>query len=213
MAARRCFEWFLGRNDLGRPLYDANTGGCRDALLQDHLNQNQGAESSLAFYLSLAEIRRAEEIHGKAPHYEPHRSRIHGHRLSPGQQTGAGACLHLVGSRARAPYRGAGAFLGEAEVEEQLAILRADFNGRHLDLEASWRRHYALVRSHLAGQAITDGRLLYIGALFSGEYSLESAALFNPSIVPHPDQTGVPAGRAPFRAEPAGDGRGPYLVY
>jgi len=60
-AARRCFEWFLGRNDLGQPLYDSTTGGCRDALLQDHLNQNQGAESSLAFYLSYAELTRSEE--------------------------------------------------------------------------------------------------------------------------------------------------------
>lgn len=60
-AARRCFDWFLGRNDLGQPLYDATTGGCRDALLQDHLNQNQGAESSLAFYLSWVELKRAEE--------------------------------------------------------------------------------------------------------------------------------------------------------
>lgn len=60
-AARRCFDWFLGRNDLGQPLYDPTTGGCRDALLQDHLNQNQGAESSLAFYLSWVELRRAEE--------------------------------------------------------------------------------------------------------------------------------------------------------
>jgi hypothetical protein len=59
-AARRCFEWFLGRNDLGQPLYDSTTGGCRDALLQDHLNQNQGAESSLAFYLSYAELTRSE---------------------------------------------------------------------------------------------------------------------------------------------------------
>jgi hypothetical protein len=61
VAARRCFDWFLGRNDLGQPLYDASTGGCRDALLQDHLNQNQGAESSLAFYLSWVELRRAEQ--------------------------------------------------------------------------------------------------------------------------------------------------------
>lgn len=61
VAAHRCFDWFLGRNDLGRPLYDASTGGCRDALLQDHLNQNQGAESTLAFYLSWAELRRADE--------------------------------------------------------------------------------------------------------------------------------------------------------
>jgi len=61
VAARRCFDWFLGRNDLGQPLYDATTGGCRDALLQDRLNQNQGAESSLAFSLSWLEIQRAEE--------------------------------------------------------------------------------------------------------------------------------------------------------
>ena len=60
-AARRCFEWFLGRNDLGLPLYDCTTGGCRDALLQDHLNQNQGAESSLAYYLSFAELTRSEK--------------------------------------------------------------------------------------------------------------------------------------------------------
>jgi glycosyltransferase involved in cell wall biosynthesis len=59
-SARRCFEWFLGRNDLGRSLYDSSTGGCRDALHQDRLSQNQGAESSLAFYLSLAEMTHAE---------------------------------------------------------------------------------------------------------------------------------------------------------
>ena len=54
--AQRCFEWFLGRNDLGLPLYDSVTGGCRDALHPDRVNQNQGAESSLAFYLSHAEM-------------------------------------------------------------------------------------------------------------------------------------------------------------
>ena len=59
-AARRCFDWFLDRNDLGQPLYDASTGGCRDALHQDRVSQNQGAESSLAFYLSLAEMTQAE---------------------------------------------------------------------------------------------------------------------------------------------------------
>ena len=59
-AARRCFEWFLGRNDFGQPLYDSGSGGCRDAIHQDRLNQNQGAESSLAFYLSLAELTHVE---------------------------------------------------------------------------------------------------------------------------------------------------------
>jgi glycosyltransferase involved in cell wall biosynthesis len=54
--ARRAFEWFLGRNDLGLALYDAGTGGCRDGLHMDRLSQNQGAESTLAFLLSLAEM-------------------------------------------------------------------------------------------------------------------------------------------------------------
>jgi glycosyltransferase involved in cell wall biosynthesis len=54
--ARRAFEWFLGRNDLGLALFDATTGGCRDGLHVDRLSQNQGAESTLAFLLSLAEM-------------------------------------------------------------------------------------------------------------------------------------------------------------
>lgn len=55
--ARRAFEWFLGRNDLGLALYDPGTGGCRDGLHMDRLSQNQGAESTLAFLLALAEER------------------------------------------------------------------------------------------------------------------------------------------------------------
>ncbi len=54
--ARRAFEWFLGRNDLGLPLYDSSTGGCRDGLHMDRVSQNQGAESTLAFLLALAEM-------------------------------------------------------------------------------------------------------------------------------------------------------------
>jgi hypothetical protein len=54
--ARMAFEWFLGRNDLGLDVYDAGTGGCRDGLHQDRVNQNQGAESTLAFQLALAEL-------------------------------------------------------------------------------------------------------------------------------------------------------------
>jgi glycosyltransferase involved in cell wall biosynthesis len=54
--AQRAFDWFLGWNDLGLELYSPNTGGCRDALHVDRVNQNQGAESSLAFLLSLAEL-------------------------------------------------------------------------------------------------------------------------------------------------------------
>jgi len=60
--AQWAFEWFLGRNDLGLPLYDSTTGGCRDALHQDRVNQNQGAESTLAFYLSLVEMELAQNV-------------------------------------------------------------------------------------------------------------------------------------------------------
>jgi glycosyltransferase involved in cell wall biosynthesis len=51
--ARRCFEWFLGRNDLNTPMYDFKTGGCHDGLELHGPNQNQGAESSLAWLISL----------------------------------------------------------------------------------------------------------------------------------------------------------------
>jgi hypothetical protein len=60
--AGRAFEWFLGRNDLGISLYDPFTGDCRDSLHADRSNENQGAESSLAFLLSLLEMRLADNI-------------------------------------------------------------------------------------------------------------------------------------------------------
>lgn len=58
--AKRAFEWFLGRNDLGLPLYDFTTGGCGDGLHHDRVNENQGAESTLAFHLALAEMKCAK---------------------------------------------------------------------------------------------------------------------------------------------------------
>ncbi len=57
--ARTVFEWFLGRNDLGTPLYDPRTGGCRDGLHANRVNQNQGAESTLSALLALTEMRLA----------------------------------------------------------------------------------------------------------------------------------------------------------
>jgi hypothetical protein len=58
--AQRAFEWFLGRNDLNLPVYDPTTGGCRDGLHPDRANENQGAESTLAFLQSWLELRLAE---------------------------------------------------------------------------------------------------------------------------------------------------------
>ena len=54
--ALRVFRWFLGKNDLQAPLYDATTGGCRDGLHPDRVNENQGAESTLSFLMALLEM-------------------------------------------------------------------------------------------------------------------------------------------------------------
>ena len=60
--AQRAFEWFLGRNDLGLPLYDAATGGCRDGLHPDRVNQNEGAESTLSFLTALEEMQQSSHV-------------------------------------------------------------------------------------------------------------------------------------------------------
>lgn len=60
MEAHRAFEWFLGRNDLNLSVYDPVTGGCRDGLHPDRANENQGAESTLAFLQAWLELRLAE---------------------------------------------------------------------------------------------------------------------------------------------------------
>ncbi|GAG38823.1 unnamed protein product, partial [marine sediment metagenome] len=51
--AHKAFNWFLGDNDLRTPLYDFTTGGCRDGMHSDRVNQNQGSESTLAYLLSV----------------------------------------------------------------------------------------------------------------------------------------------------------------
>jgi hypothetical protein len=58
--ARMAFEWFTGRNDLGIPVCDASSGGCCDGLHADRVNQNQGAESTLAYLQALAEMQLLE---------------------------------------------------------------------------------------------------------------------------------------------------------
>jgi glycosyltransferase involved in cell wall biosynthesis len=60
--AQRAFDWFIGWNDLGLELYSSESGGCRDGLHVDRVNGNQGAESTLAFLLSLAEMRLAQNM-------------------------------------------------------------------------------------------------------------------------------------------------------
>lgn len=89
--------------------------------------------------------------------------------------------------------------LTEEEVEQELQAVYQGFKSRHFDIESKLFTHYEAVQSHIFTQRpLSRERQLLMGALFSGEYSLESAALFNPSIVPHPDQSEVPPGGLRF---------------
>jgi predicted GH43/DUF377 family glycosyl hydrolase len=89
--------------------------------------------------------------------------------------------------------------LPEAEVVEMLAQVLAEFKTRHQRLLDYFLMRYEFVRRLLpTDQPLSQERKLLIGAYFTHEYSLEAAALFNPSIVPHPDQAGLPAGTLRF---------------
>jgi predicted GH43/DUF377 family glycosyl hydrolase len=86
--------------------------------------------------------------------------------------------------------------------EEQVvsAVRTAErFLPRHRNGEEAFLHHYALAVRHLHYQPeISDRRKMFIGACFTMEYSIEAAALFNPSIVPHPDQSGTEDGAVRF---------------
>jgi len=60
--ARWAFDWFFGQNDLCEPLYDPLSGSCRDGLHADRLNENRGAEATLAFLQSLTEMHAIENL-------------------------------------------------------------------------------------------------------------------------------------------------------
>jgi glycosyltransferase involved in cell wall biosynthesis len=65
--AQRVFRWFLGKNDLRTPLYDPTTGGCKDGLHPDRVNENQGAESTLSFLMALLEMQAAKTASAEQP--------------------------------------------------------------------------------------------------------------------------------------------------
>ena len=89
--------------------------------------------------------------------------------------------------------------LSEDEVHTQLARLWAEFGARHKNIRDFFRRRYEEVRPYLlSDRALSEERLLLVGGYFTDEYSFEAAALFNPSIVPHPDQTCLPPGSLRF---------------
>ena len=87
--------------------------------------------------------------------------------------------------------------------EEQVGALvngiSAEFSQRHQNIRQVFLERFEQVRELLSANGeISEQRRLLIGSYFMAEYSLESAALFNPSIVPHPGQTGLPTGALRF---------------
>ena len=86
--------------------------------------------------------------------------------------------------------------LGDEEADRLLRQTLTRFGRRHRDLERIFRQHYEMVRHQVprADALSTAGRLL-VGAYFSHEYAVEGAALCNPSVVEHPDQTGLDDGQ------------------
>ena len=91
----------------------------------------------------------------------------------------------------------------EDEVVATLAATQAAFSGRHRDLDSTFERNFTVVAEHfdrhsLLSEGLSTGRRLLIGSYFTHEYSIEAAALGNPSIVVAPDQSGVAIGAVRF---------------
>jgi predicted GH43/DUF377 family glycosyl hydrolase len=89
--------------------------------------------------------------------------------------------------------------LSEPEVEIQLAAVMREFRERHQRTREFFLNRFEQVRRHqITDQPVSESRRLLIGSYFTQEYALESAALFNPSMVWHPDQSGIEEGSRRF---------------
>jgi predicted GH43/DUF377 family glycosyl hydrolase len=89
--------------------------------------------------------------------------------------------------------------LDEAEVTALADAVITDFRGRHRDLTRTFSDHFAVVARELAGhRRLSAERRMLIGACFTHEYAPEAAALFNPSMAAHPDQSGLAEGQLRF---------------
>jgi glycosyltransferase involved in cell wall biosynthesis len=75
--AQRAFAWFLGGNDLATPLVDSDTGGCRDGLHPERVNENRGGESAVSYLLGLADMRALARSSGNRASLSPLRI-LHG---------------------------------------------------------------------------------------------------------------------------------------
>lgn len=88
--------------------------------------------------------------------------------------------------------------LSDGEVRAALDDLHTRFGQRHRDVDGIFLHHFELMAHRLGGEAPSRERRLLIGAYFTSEYAVEGAALTNPSMVAHPDQTGLGRGEQRF---------------
>jgi predicted GH43/DUF377 family glycosyl hydrolase len=99
--------------------------------------------------------------------------------------------------------------LADNDVQSSLDDVMARFNGRHRDLKSTFRRHALLLVDRLDPETeLSEARLLLLGAAFTSEYAIEAAALCNPSIVAHPDQSQTAKGSLRFVMSVRGIGEG-----
>ncbi len=135
---------------------------------------------------------------------EPDPSRVISRFFSPGDDTRVRRTIERVLT------------LSEKQVSTIVLELEKQFKTQHPDIADVWAEHYDLVRKAVPhGVEITKKQQLLIGAFFTMEYAIESAALFNPSIVPSLDQDDFPAGSTRFlmSLRATGEGHVSSLVF
>jgi predicted GH43/DUF377 family glycosyl hydrolase len=106
--------------------------------------------------------------------------------------------------------------MSETATKNLITQIMIDFSGRHEDIEHIFERHLNEVKGYLPRDAmLSDAKRALIGAYFTKEYAIESAALFNPSIVPHPDQSHLNKGSLRFvmSLRATGDGHVSSIVF
>jgi len=126
-------------------------------------------------------------VHRTPTILKPDQSRVLLRPFSPGDSERAGRIIERIMS------------IPEDRVGLLLEEVSAEFSQRHEQIHKLFLERFEQVREMLLkDEELSEQRRLLIGSYFLAEYSLESAALFNPSIVPHPDQTGLPTGSLRF---------------
>lgn len=149
--------------------------------------QSGGAASGTAGARSSKDL-----AHRVGPRLYPDSRRVITRLFVPGEETPHGRSrAALVLSRILA--------LDESEVVSLSNAVIDDFRGRHHDLAATFSDHFAVVAGEITGRRrLSSERRMLIGACFTQEFSPESAALCNPSMVAHPDQTNLGTGQLRF---------------